>query len=214
MSETHPVTRFLIATNVLVFFAGIFYRVQPVLIDRYGFSMQQVAMQHWDVFITAGFLHSDVAHLLYNMFFLWVFGRVCEDVFGWSKTVTIYVSSLIVGSLFFGLLFPTEIAIGASGAVSGLVAAAILVEPGRDIYPIQGSMPIVVLAVLFLIPTVLNAFNLAGGTANIAHVGGAFSGAALALLWQPERSIKNMRELWVLWAGIALVVVLVVVQAV
>lgn len=212
--ENYPLTRFLITTNVLIFLLGAMSGVYPAIVERYGFSLAQVTLEQWEVFLTAGFLHSDVSHLLYNMFFLWVFGRACEDTFGWSKTASLYFASMLVGSFFFGMLFPQQPAIGASGAVSGLVAAAILVEPGRDIYPASGSMPIVLLAVLFLIPTVLNAFNLSGNTAHIAHIGGAFAGAAFAFYWQPKRSFENMKRLWPLWVGIGLVVLLMVIQAI
>lgn len=212
MTDDYPLTKFLITTNTLVFLAAAVYGIYPGLLQQYTFSMEQVAMQHWEVFITSGFLHSDVPHLLYNMFFLWVFGRACEAIFGTWKMAGIYFTAMVAGGLFFGLLFPEQTAVGSSGAVSGLVAAAILTEPGRDIYPTAGSMPIVFLAVLFLIPTVLNAFNLANNTANIAHVGGAFAGATLTYLWRPAQAWKNMKELWPLWTGVGIVVLLLVVQ--
>ncbi len=213
MSKTYPLTRFLVMTNALVFLFGAVYGVHNGLVQVYGFSMENAFMQQWELFVTAGFLHSDLVHLLYNMAFLWVFGRVCEDTFGRWKTGIIYIAAMVAGSLFFGILFPQQTAIGASGAVSGLVAAAILVEPGRDIYPATGSMPIVLLAVLFLIPTMVNAFNLAGNTANIAHIGGVFAGAILAFGWRPQQAWENMKRLWPLWAGIGIIVGAIIVSA-
>jgi len=214
MTDDYPLTQFLIATNSLIFIVAAVSGSYPGVLQQYTFSMEQIWQGQLAAVITSGFLHSDVPHLLYNMFFLWVFGRACEAVFGTWRTAGIYITAMAAGSLFFGLLFPEQTAVGSSGAVSGLVAAAILTEPGRDIYPTTGAMPIVVLAVLFLIPTVLNAFNLANNTANIAHVGGAFGGAVLTYMWRPDQAWKNMRELWPLWTGIGVVVLLLIVQVI
>lgn len=212
MSEKkYPVTNFLITVNVLIFTAGLLLNVHISLIEFYSFSLEKILQQRWDVFFTSGFLHSDPLHIMYNMLFLWIFGRACEEEFGTAKTVTIYFSSMILGSFLFGILFPEQAAIGASGAVSGLVAAAVLVEPGKDIHPTISSFPIAFLALAFLLPTTMNAFSLAGNTANIAHVGGALGGALFALLLKPKQAWKNVRNLWIIWAAIAVMLVLVLI---
>lgn len=207
-NNSYPVTNALILMNVLMFLLGVLSGMYNEIVSVYAFSAAKLTAQQWSAVFVSGFLHSDFVHLTYNMAFLWIFGLVCEDVFGRLKTVFLYVTAMVTGSLFFALLFPAESAIGASGAVSGLVAAAILIEPGRDIHPRIESFPIIFLAFVFLFPTALNAFNLAGNTANIAHVGGAVAGAILTTMWRPKPALEHMRDLWILWALFGLVLLI------
>ncbi len=212
--DVYPVTNTLIAVNILMFFLGISLGVYPRLVDMYAFEMEAWLAGEWASLVVSGFLHSDPGHLLFNMTFLWVFGRVCEDILGAGKTLVIYFVSMAAGSLMFGLLFPSEAAIGASGAVSGLVAAAILIEPGQDIHPRIDSFPVVFLALVFLFPTAINAFSLTDDVAHVAHVGGATMGTMLALLWYREQSIRHMQDLWFFWLFFGVVVLLILVSAV
>ncbi len=210
--QQYPLTNLLIAANVLVFFGGISTGMYPELVELYAFEMEKLVAQQWSALVVSGFLHSDIGHLLFNMMFLWVFGRVCEEALGVWKTLIIYGVSMVTGSVFFGVLFPSEAAIGASGAVSGLIAAAILIEPGQDIHPRIESFPIVFLALVFLFPTAMNAFNVADNVAHVAHVGGAAAGAVFAVLWYRERSLQNMRDLWFFWVFFGVIILLLLIS--
>lgn len=211
--EQYPVTNTLIAMNVFAFLGGISAGVYPALVETYAFEMETLLALEWEPLVVSGFLHSDPGHLLFNMTFLWVFGRVCEEMLGAWRTLVLYFVSLVAGSLFFGLLFPAEAAIGASGAVSGLVAAAILIEPGHDIHPRIESFPVVFLALVFLFPTALNVFNTADNVAHVAHVGGAAAGTVFALFWYRERSLQHIRDLWFFYVFFGAVILLIAVNA-
>lgn len=186
--QKYHTTTALIAVNVAIFFYGVMTGTQPELIATYAFSGEKVLAHRFDVFILSGFLHDGITHLTYNMLFLWIFGRTCEEVFGAAKTLGIYGAAMVLGSLFFAAVFPQEAAVGASGGVAGLIAAGMLVEPGRPVHADAPHLPVVLLAVAFILPTAINAFSLAENVANIAHIGGVFAGTILAFLWAPDRA--------------------------
>lgn len=81
--------------------------------------------------VTYAFLHLDFWHLAGNMLFLWVFGDNVEDALGHFRFLIFYIACAIAGALFHGFVAPTSEGplIGASGAVSGVVAAYFLLHP-------------------------------------------------------------------------------------
>lgn len=183
-------TLFLITVNVTVFFTGLFYGIHGQLLSQFGFSLG-AAFDRPIVLLTAAFLHSDLAHLVYNMLFLAVFGAACEEEIGTVRTGILYLAGILGGALFFSLLFPTAQAVGASGAIFALLAAAVLIAPGRPVLE-RVPYPIGLLGVVYLLPAAANAFSLADNVANIAHVGGAIAGAVLAFHWEPQESKRGL----------------------
>ena len=80
--------------------------------------------QHWRL-ITAAFLHQGLPHLLVNMFALWMLGRFCEPIYGHARFLLIYLGSALGGSLA-SMRFTDEPSVGASGALFGLLGAALV----------------------------------------------------------------------------------------
>ncbi len=124
-------------------------------------------MGEWWRLITSLFLHMDPLHLFFNMYALYIAGRIIEAYYGPTRTLTIYFTSGIAGNLA-SLILPVFSA-GASGAVFGLFGALIVVEK-----KITGTAA-TVLAFLII---VLLLSNLAypGQINNIAHIVGAIAG--------------------------------------
>lgn len=141
-------------------------------------------------FLTYAFLHLDVWHLASNMLFLWVFGDNVEDALGHVRFAVFYLLCAAAGALLHGLVGPSADGplIGASGAISGVVAAYFLLHPRVRVWVL----------VLFRIPLPLPAFipltlwifqqfamlalDLDGMVSWGAHVGGIISGAVLVIL--------------------------------
>ena len=121
----------------------------------------------WWRLITSLFLHMDLLHLFFNMYALYIAGRIIEAYYGSLRTLTIYFTSGIAGNLA-SLILPVFSA-GASGAVFGLFGALILVEK-----KITGTAA----TVLAFLVIVLLLSNLAypGQINNIAHIVGAIAG--------------------------------------
>lgn len=133
------------------------------------------------------FLHGDVFHLAGNMLFLWVFGDNVEDAMGHLKFLVFYIACGVAAGLLHSLMMPMsqEALIGASGAVSGVIAAYLMLHPRVRVW---------VLALKFIPLRITAAWALglwiafqiamlflpqAGITAWWAHLGGLLAGALL-----------------------------------
>ena len=94
-----------------------------------------VAEGEWSRLLTGGFLHAGLLHLLVNMFLLWMLGRQLESAHGLVRYSGLYMGSLLAGSFGVMLHDPQALTVGASGAVFGLMAAAIVHQVRRGISP-------------------------------------------------------------------------------
>lgn len=139
--------------------------------------------------LTYAFLHLGFWHLASNMLFLWVFGDNVEDAFGHLRFALFYMACAIAGALFHGYVSPSSEAplIGASGAVSGVVAAYLLLHPRVRIWvlvfmripiPLPAFIP---LAFWIAQQFAMFALGLEEHISWGAHVGGIIAGAALTL---------------------------------
>jgi membrane associated rhomboid family serine protease len=136
-----------------------------------------VAEGEWWRLLTAAFLHYGPIHLALNMFVLWFIGPALEEYLGHGRYALMYVVSGLAGSAGALLWTPNALTVGASGAIWGVMGAALLLE-WRKIYVLGGqAMGLVVLnlAITFLIP----------GISRGGHIGGLIGGglAALAFLY-------------------------------
>jgi membrane associated rhomboid family serine protease len=171
------VTYVLIALNVLIYI-GVqstdWAYWQLVLFGEGAFNVQGVGIvdgvaegSYWRL-LTTGFLHTEIWHIALNMLALYWLGRMIEPALGHVRYAGIYFTSLLTGSLVVLLMQPDVRTLGASGAVYGLLGAAIVMARNRNIDLVQsGLLPI--LGLNFVI-TLLFGFSLA------AHVGGLLGG--------------------------------------
>jgi membrane associated rhomboid family serine protease len=129
----------------------------------------------WWRILTAGFLHTGLLHLLFNMFGLWVLGSLLEPAIGRVRFGVIYFVSLLAGSFGALLLEPSAPTVGASGAIFGLMGAALVVMRHRGIDPMESGLGLWLglnLLITFTIPNIS-----IGG-----HIGGLVGGALAALV--------------------------------
>ena len=145
----------------------------------------------WYQMITSGFLHGSFGHLFVNMLTLFFFGRTMETVLGGMRFLVLYLGSLFFGSLLTLILHRHDSsyrAIGASGAVSGIVFGFVLFSPFAPIY--MFLLPIGIPAILFAIGYV--ALSIYGARASLghighaAHLGGAIGGVILTIILYPD----------------------------
>jgi membrane associated rhomboid family serine protease len=93
-----------------------------------------IAHQHeyWRL-ITSGFLHANLLHILFNMYFIYVIGTMLEPAIGTARFLAVYFTALLVGS-FGALLFtPNAYTVGASGAAFGLMGCLVVIYRDRGI---------------------------------------------------------------------------------
>lgn len=148
--------------------------------------------------IASGFLHSDLLHLAMNMLGIYVFGRIAEEYLGPWKTLFIYFGSLIISMLsatfIYALVLHKNVAIiGASGAVMGLIATAVLLDPFRVTYEMILPLPVMVKGWMFLYADIQG--FLGGerdGVSHLAHLCG-FLSVGLLVYFLSSRDQKAMR---------------------
>jgi membrane associated rhomboid family serine protease len=175
------VTYTLIGMNVLAFIGeiatgssvgGSAGRGSSVL-AKAALNGPAVANGEWYRIITAGFLHYGFLHLLFNMYALYILGSMLEPPLGRARFLLIYLVSLVSGSLGALLLDPNALTAGASGAVFGLMGAAVLVMRNRGVNPWQSGIAVWLFLNLAITFTVSNIS--VGG-----HIGGLIGGAVSA----------------------------------
>jgi membrane associated rhomboid family serine protease len=179
----------LIAANVAVFLVGAGRSGQEGDLGLFG---PAVADGEWWRIVTSGFLHFDLLHLAFNMLLLWWLGQMLEPTLGRVRFVLTYACSLLAGSLGALLLDPGALTGGASGAVFGLMAAAVLLMRRRGVDPMQsglGGLLLINLLLTFLRP----------GISIGGHLGGLVGGALAALVL----GALEDRPWWLASAGLA-----------
>ena len=132
----------IIVSNILMSFKGFndlaFFR-------KYEFHIGSIRAGEQIRMFSSAFLHADLGHLFFNMFTLYMFAPVVIEYFGGYSFLIIYVGSLIFGSLLTLLFHKDDYnyrAIGASGAVTGILYSAILIQPDMSLYLFFIPIPI------------------------------------------------------------------------
>ncbi len=187
-----PVTLILLLVNVLV--SGYALLQDDSLIDRLGFRPVRIREQgEWYRFITAGFVHAGMAHLAFNLITLYFFGPLLEMVLGPLNFIVLYFGSeLAAHALTYWFHRGNEgyNAVGASGAISGIVFAFCLFAPFEKLYLFFAvPIPAILFAIGFVAVSIY-AMNKTrgrmGGIAHEAHLGGALGGVVLTILLEPR----------------------------
>ncbi|WP_318308587.1 rhomboid family intramembrane serine protease [Flagellimonas crocea] len=193
MLNLHIATIAIMAANVLVSLRGF---NNNAFFDRYKFSINAIQAGQRERMVTSGFLHVDISHLFLNMFTLYFFAPVVIGWFGSIKFLIIYLVSLLAGSLL-ALIFhkdePFYSAVGASGAVMGVLYAAILLNPDMQlgIMFIPIPLPAYVLGIAYLLYSIWGMKSRMGNIGHTAHFGGAIGGYATTLLFRPELFVTD-----------------------
>jgi membrane associated rhomboid family serine protease len=202
------VTVTLIVLNCLVFMYEVFspdgeqfvlsYAAVPAELFHLGAVIGDPSVPPWFTVISAMFLHGGLMHLAGNMLYLWIFGNNIEDVMGHGRFLAFFLLVGAVATLSHALMAPASTIpmVGASGAISGILGAYVLLFPYAriqvlvpiGIFPYILNVPAVVVLGLWIIMQIVNAlFNwggLEGGVAWSAHVGGFVAGLVLVSLFR------------------------------
>ena len=201
LKDENPRERFpfanisFIIINIIVFVISLSAFEQ--IIDNYGFKPVQFSIL---TLFTSMFLHGGIAHIFGNMWFLYIFGDNVEDKFGHFKYIIFYILSGIAASmLHFALNSSSNVpAVGASGAISGVLGAYMVLFPHAKVY-VSGSLghvgkisAVFMLGFWFLFQLISGTFSLFGaqsGIAFFAHIGGFVFGAAVAWIYKTSKSV-------------------------
>ena len=198
----------IIIANVLVSMKGF---SDYTFLDRYKFQVSRILSGEKIRMFTSGFLHVDWMHLGFNMYALYLFGGIVTDTTGISDFLIIYFLSLLAGNLY-SLKFhknePYYSAVGASGAVSGIVYSSILLYPDMNLYLFFIPIPIpgYIFGVGYLLYSIYGMKKQLGNVGHSAHLGGAIGGFAITLILNPVLFTTN--KLMVILLAVPIVLLL------
>ncbi len=184
-----------VAAYIFQFITG-FWR-NEFLILNLTFIPELAFTKPW-VFITSMFLHADLNHIFFNMFVLLMLGPTLERRIGGKKFLTLFIVSGIIGNVgYFTTAYISNNtfvpAIGASGAVYGVVGALAILYPRMKVL-IYGiiPMPMIVTAFLYVMIDFFGLF-MPTGVAHGAHIGGMIVGIIFAIIERTKVRI-NINE--------------------
>jgi len=211
-SQTTPhITRILILVNIIAFIPLLYYTFLPE--DQKAFLFVESLYNNFTMvpadilqgknlhtLFTSMFLHADILHIGGNMLFLYIFGDNVEDAFGHFRYLLFYFICGLAADFthIFSLTTPTELVVptlGASGAISGVMGAYIVMYPRARIrtlilayYIAVVSIPAVFfLGFWFLLQLLYTWLDIGGGVAYWAHVGGFVAGMLLVFIFGRKR---------------------------
>ncbi len=181
------VTIAILAINALVSYKGF---KDATFFNRHKFHIGSILSGQRERMFTSGFLHVDMSHLLFNMVTLYFFADVVIDWLDPIKFVIIYLVSLAAGSLLSFSFHKSEYqysAVGASGAVTGILYSAILLQPNMQlglmfIIPI----PAYVFGIGYLLYSIYGMKSRRDNVGHTAHFGGAIGGYLSTLFFMPS----------------------------
>tara|TARA_Y100000310_G_C20596690_1_gene770885 strand:- start:735 stop:1397 length:663 start_codon:yes stop_codon:yes gene_type:complete len=185
------VTLYLIAVNVVAFFVfALLIGINQGLLDYIAIRPSNILQgKYLWTFFTSMFMHGGLFHIFANMFSLLFVGSLVEKILGGKRYLYFYLTSGLFAGLLFvllSLLFVSDsqtYAVGASGALFGLVGLLVLLTPNLPVYIMFIPIPIKmkyagpgILVSLWLISSIANI-----GIGNTAHLGGLIAGIAYGL---------------------------------
>ncbi|ARV08672.1 rhomboid family intramembrane serine protease [Winogradskyella sp. PC-19] len=188
------VTIAIIAANVIISLKGFDDRS---FFERYKFNVGSIKRGEQIRMFSSGFLHADTTHLFMNMFTLYFFADVVVNGLGNVNFIVIYLASLIFGNLLSLYFHKDEYwysAIGASGAVTGILYSAILLDQDMSLFMFFVPIPIpgYIFGIGYLLYSIYGMKNRIGNIGHDAHFGGAIGGYLITLVLKPSLLETNL----------------------
>ncbi len=207
LSDENPTHNFplltigFIAINILVFFQEV---VGPAdmasVFNTYGlipYKLTNAPIQNYPNFFTSMFLHGGIMHLAGNMLYLWIFGNNIEDVLGKVRFVMFYFLCGIIAALshVFADVNSQIPMVGASGAISGILGAYLVLFPQAKVKTLVflgffitiARIPALIFLLIWIGMQILNNMAGGGGVAWLAHIGGFIAGVIFILPFKSGR---------------------------
>lgn len=171
------------------------------LFEKYKFNVAAIAnRKEYIRLVSSAFLHADFMHLFFNMLSLYFFQGAVISFFGEIGFLVIYFGSMLLGNLFSLLIYknqPWYSAIGASGAVSGIIFAAIAMAPNEISVNFLPGWLFGTLYFGYSVYMMLNPKQW-DNLGHSAHLGGAFFGLVYAILLHPDLAMSNILYLGIM----------------
>jgi len=194
MNNFNIVIGAIIAINVVISMRGF---KDIAFFNKFKFNIGQIRSGENIRYLSSGFLHVDVSHLIFNMLTFYFFAPVVVGALGDIKMLVIYFTSLLIGNLFSFFYHKNEMyysAVGASGAVMGILYAAILLYPDMSLYLFFIPIPIPawLFGIAYLGYSIYGMNKRSDNIGHDAHIGGAVAGYVLTLVFFPQILQTNL----------------------
>lgn len=138
-------------------------------------------------FITSIFLHGGIAHLLYNMFALALFGSMLERLLGGKRFLIIFFATGILANIISINFY--DASLGASGAIFGVIGALVFIKPLMFVWAFGFPMPLFIAGILWATGDLIGLF-VPSNVANLAHLSGMFFGLILGFIYR--KKVRNL----------------------
>lgn len=202
----------IIVANALISFKAfddqLFFR-------KYEFHIGSIRAGEHLRMITSAFLHVDIGHLAFNMLTLYFFAPTVIAFLGVPSFLMVYFGSLLCGSLLTLQFHKNEYhyrAVGASGAVTGILYAAILLRPDMNLYLffIPIPIPAYIFGIGYLLYSIYGMKSRKDNIGHTAHFGGAIGGYLITLSKEPQMLTEN--TLMVILLAIPIIILFVLAK--
>lgn len=181
-------------TFVFIAICTAFFLVEFILpiFDLFAFIPVLAYEEPWR-FVTAIFLHAGFDHLFFNMFALFVFGIYLESIIGYKRFLLLFFTAGIAGNFAYMLLSPNSgiPAVGASGAIYGIIGMLAIMRPSLIVYVGYIPMPMIVAATLWTIMEFAGMF-IPSNIAREAHLAGIVLGVLYGWLTKKRRGKEKL----------------------
>ncbi len=189
MGNLNIVTIVIIVLNVIISYKGF---NDYSFFEKYKFNIGGIERGEKIRFLSSGFLHVDMQHLLFNMVTLFFFSNQVIYSLGEVNYVVIYLASLLAGNILSYVFHKKEYqysAVGASGAVMGIIYSAILFDPWMEI---NFFIPGFIFGIGYLLYSIYGMKKQSDNIGHDAHFGGAAGGYFITLALAPWLFQKDL----------------------
>ncbi|MFL5728581.1 MAG: rhomboid family intramembrane serine protease [Cytophagaceae bacterium] len=194
MQDFGIIALIILLVNVVVSYKGL---KSHSYFDKYSFQVDKILInKEYRRLITSGFLHVSWTHLLFNMASFYCFSFALGAEFGIAKFLLIYFCSLIGGNLFCLYIHRNHgdySAAGASGAISGLIFASIVIFPDMEVgmlfLPIH--IPTWIYGLTYVLISIYGIRSQSDNIGHEAHLGGGLVGLLIAIGLEPGSVVHN-----------------------
>jgi membrane associated rhomboid family serine protease len=194
MSNTGIISLLLLILNVIISIRGF---NNPAFFDRYKFEVDRILVNREYIrLISSGFLHVNWLHLIFNTIALGAFSGMVEGYLGSFQFLLVYFASLIGGDLLCLFIHRNHgdySAVGASGAICGVIFASIAIFPGMSVglFFLPISLPGWLFGLVFVLFSIYGIKSSRDNIGHDAHLGGALVGMLVGILFDPGALTRN-----------------------
>jgi len=189
-------------TTTLLAAIGIAFVLQlmfPFFTDALDFDPALALTQPWR-FITSIFLHASLLHIFFNTYALFMFGSLLERKVSGLEYLIVFFGAGLAGGISYYMTYmlgmTTMPALGASGAIYGIMGATAILLPEIRLFMLFFPMSIRQAAVVWIVLEFLGTFDTSSGIASAAHLGGLLFGLACGWYLQRQRRYEVPEFTW------------------